>query len=513
MALTRRKLLRAGGVTVTAAGAVAAAGAYAHLALSGRGRYAEWKPLRDALSGELVLPDDDSYRSARRAYLAHYDQTLPVAVAYCETARDVRECVRFAQDRDIPVAPRSGGHSILGWSTTTGLVIDMSRMNRVIARDRTTALIGPGAQAIDVIHSLAPLGLGAPTGYCPTVGTGGYLLGGGVGVTARKHGLGADQVTGAEVVLADGRIVRCSEDVEPDLFWALRGGGGGNFGIATEFEVRAFARTRLVNFSIHWPWSAAVDAFRAFQHWYVDAGDDLASLFTLLLPDSAAGNEPFVNLDGSWYGDIEDLEVLLDDLVGEVGHEPTLRTASDNRYLDSMMDWFSCAEQTEVSCRLVSHNPEGVIDRGTYAVARCQYLPEPAPASGVTAMIEAFEAHRHPGQFRILWVWGMGGEASRPGPSDTAWAQRDAQFLMSNFLQMHTPFPDDEDIAAAKRWADGAYAAADPYSTGGAYINFPDASLPDPARAYHGANLERLREVKRRYDPHGFFHFPQGVNS
>ena len=222
-------------------------------------RASEWERLRAALSGDVVLPGDPTYDVARVLDNGFFDSIRPQAIARCATVGDVGTCLKFSQDNDISTAVRSGGHSAAGYSTTTGLVLDVSRLNRieVNAGGAGTVTIGPGAQGVDVMATLAAHGLSAVTGNCPTVCAGGYLQGGGMGPLSRKLGVASDRLVAADVVLANGRLVRCSTSREPELFWALRGGGGGNFGVVTRFEIAPSNVTRMVTFSIMWPWAAA----------------------------------------------------------------------------------------------------------------------------------------------------------------------------------------------------------------------------------------------------------------
>ncbi|MEK8108300.1 FAD-dependent oxidoreductase [Micromonospora sp. M12] len=195
----------------------------------------KWSRLRHHLHGRLVLPSEADYQKAKQLYQVQFDDTSPRAVAYCASATDVALCLRFAQDHGIPVAARSGGHSA-GIFHDPGLVIDVSELNAV-ALGNGSVTLGPGAQLIDIMNTLSPSGLGISGGYCPTVAAGGFLQGGGMGLFTRSIGMASDKVTSARVVLANGTVVTASPTQNPDLYWALRGGGGGNFGIVTSYEI------------------------------------------------------------------------------------------------------------------------------------------------------------------------------------------------------------------------------------------------------------------------------------
>ncbi|TMC21059.1 MAG: FAD-dependent oxidoreductase, partial [Chloroflexi bacterium] len=191
----------------------------------------DWATLASQLNGSLIRPGHAQYATAHQLFDPRYDSIQPAAIAYCASAKDVQNCLAFVRNFALPVAPRAGGHSYAGYSTTTGLLIDVTRMNE-ITTDVTsgTALIGAGARLIDVYARLAQDNLVLPAGSCPTVGITGLTLGGGIGVLGRKFGLTCDNMLSAQVVTADGRLLICNTQHYADLFWTLRGGGGGNFG-------------------------------------------------------------------------------------------------------------------------------------------------------------------------------------------------------------------------------------------------------------------------------------------
>jgi FAD/FMN-containing dehydrogenase len=217
--------------------------------------------LKQKLSGALLLPEDAGYADAKVGFNPLFDQQKPAAVAKCSSADQVRDCVLAAAGR-VPIAGRSGGHSYAGYSTPTGgLVIDVAPMSQIQIKDERTVVIGAGAKLKDVYEVLAQSRRCLPAGTCPTVGIAGLTLGGGVGVLTRKYGLTCDHLLSAEVVAADGRILTASAESEPDLYWALRGGGGGNFGIVTSFTFSTDPAPNLVVFSLKFPTGSAATVF------------------------------------------------------------------------------------------------------------------------------------------------------------------------------------------------------------------------------------------------------------
>src|ERR1700736_3057698 len=191
---------------------------------------ADWAALASSLQGTLVRPGSPQYQAAYKLYSPRFDGIRPEAIAYCASPADVQACLFFARKFGLPLAARGGGHSYAGYSTTSGLVVDVTRMNAVqVNASAGNAIVGAGARLIDVYAAAAQHGVVIPAGSCPTVGIAGVTLGGGIGVLGRKFGLTCDNLLAAQVVVADGRMLTCDANTDADLFWALRGGGGGNF--------------------------------------------------------------------------------------------------------------------------------------------------------------------------------------------------------------------------------------------------------------------------------------------
>ncbi|GAA5122273.1 FAD-binding oxidoreductase [Pseudonocardia adelaidensis] len=463
------------------------------------------------MRGDLVTPSDPRYDRARVGYWAQFDGVRPAAVAFCETPGDVAACLAFCQDADVPAVPRSGGHSLGGYSLTDGLVIDVSRMSGVGTRRagaEVTAVVGAGARQVDSLSALWRDGVVVPGGLCPTVSAGGFVSGGGFGWTTRRYGMACDHVLAAEVVLADGRVVRCSESVEPDLFWALRGAGGGNFGVITRYEMRARRIPTIVTYHLRWPWHAAEAVMAAWQRWVVEAPDELGSALTVTL----AGAEPAtVDLAGGWLGDRAALERLLDALVAEAGSRPETRTVQEDAYRDAMMAAYGVAGTTAAQRHWSGQNPEAVIPRQHFAVDRNVLLERPVPDSGIAEVLAALEHGRRPGQVRLLSCFALGGQANRVARTASAYVHRDAQIYMAYWVGLDRDRPDGADRHAAEAWADAGFAVIDRYAGGEAYQNFIDPRLGAWREAYYAENHARLVEVKRTYDPHGFFRFAQSI--
>ncbi|HEY9287961.1 MAG TPA: FAD-dependent oxidoreductase, partial [Candidatus Dormibacteraeota bacterium] len=353
---------------------------------SARATGPDWSRLRERLSGSLVLPSDADYAVARQLYWKAFDTVLPAGVAYCATVDDVRSCVLFASYNGIPAVARSGGHSFGGYSTTTGLVIDVSRLNGIQVGGETTVL-GPGAQLVDIVNAVSAHGVALAGGTCPTVAMGGYLQGGGIGWQTRALGLGCDSLQSAQLVLADGKVVTCSEHVRPDLFWALRGGGGGNFGIVTRYERRNSLISRVVNFTVAWSWDDVQDVLAGWQRWLPGLPRTLGPRWLVGLLDAAPGTTPFLVTDGTFLGSPEDLGPHLDALVSAVGRQPLARDVQDLGFQDAMMSWFECAEKTVAQCHRVGVNPVADLPRGSYQLERSRMFADNVPDAGLAEIV------------------------------------------------------------------------------------------------------------------------------
>src|SRR5579863_5555062 len=288
----------------------------------------DWAALARELQGTLVRPGNSQYQTALQLFSTRFDNVQPAGIAYCASPADVQTCLAFAQKYGLPLTARAGGHSYAGYSTSTGLVIDVTRMNGVTVSSNGTATIGAGARLIDVYATLSPQNLALPAGSCPTDGIAGLALGGGVGVLGRKFGLTCDNLLSAQVVVAGGRILTCNAGQNTDLFWALRGGGGGNFGVVTSFTFQLHQVGTLSLFTLDWPWSLAATVVNAWQNWAPQAADELWSN-CLLLATSNKQSGPIVRANGVYVGSASALNPLLQQIISSVGSSPSSNYVSD----------------------------------------------------------------------------------------------------------------------------------------------------------------------------------------
>ncbi len=481
---------------------------------------ADWEALRGELSrGRLVRRGDLGYDGARLLFDPKFDASRPAAIAYCAVPAEVSACLAFARKFGIPLAARSGGHSYGGWSTTTGLVIDVSMMSQVsvdVAARR--ARVGAGTLLIDLYDRLAAYGQAVPGGSCPTVGVAGLALGGGVGVVGRLFGLTCDNVVGLEIVTADGVVRECDADSQPDLFWACRGGGGGSFGIVTAFTFRTHPAPDLVLFYLQWPWSAAAQVVAAWQRWAPAAPDELWS--NMHLSAASGGALPQISVGGTYAGGIAQAQELLGRLYSAVGAAPSSTFVQSEPYLTAMLVEAGCSSQSVAQCHLPSQNPAGLLGRPP-EYAKSDFFTRPLPPAGIRTLIDRVQLMGQvtgaQGAAGGVAFDAFGGAINRVGPGETAFVHRDALFL-AQYSTTWTPQPGTEDAGAAgaavasqRTWLAEFHAAMRPYASRQAYQNYADPDLADWQHAYYGGNYPRLQRIKVAVDPTDMFRFPQSI--
>jgi hypothetical protein len=468
--------------------------------------------LRRHIRGDVVLPSDQAYEYSKQGVLVELDTVKPQAIVYCETSQDVSTAVKFAREHDITVHTRSGGHSLAGWSTGQGMILDCSRLNHVSVGNRTVRL-GPGVQSIDALATLQPYNRQILTGTCATVRMGGYLSGGGIGFQVRRFGVASDRLVSARMVLSDGRIVRASEKTHPDLFWAIRGGGGGNFGVATDFEVRPIPVTRMVYFDTYWPWDRAQEIITAWQEWCSSGSNSLGSTLNVLLRDGTAGNVPIIKINGGYDGPQSEIEQALNELASQAGATPSLRTVKELPYDEAMKAVYGCEQFTMLECHREGSNPDAKIRRTPFLRERTRLLDRPTGSAGVADLLAAFEANRRPGHITYLYLTALGGAANKVPRTRTAYVHRDAEFFVACATLLPQGQPSAEEAEAAMVWPTQAFDIIDPLSSGESYLNFPNPGMGDWRQAYYAENYPRLVSVKRRYDTPNFFRHDQSIGS
>jgi FAD/FMN-containing dehydrogenase len=415
----------------------------------------------------------------------------------CGSSGDVAAAIGYARQNGLPVVARSGGHCFAGRSSTDGVVIDLSPMDAVSVSD-ATATVGAGTRLGPLGEELQVYGLAVPTGCGRTVGIAGLTLGGGLGVLGRRHGLTCDQLLAAQVVLADGRVVDCDESHHSDLFWALRGAGGGHFGVVTFLGFHAVPAPEMTIFSLTWPLEAAAGLISAWVERAPDTVDDLSANLQLSVPAEVI-EPPTVNLVGAMSANQATTAAQLSELTAEVGAEPTSAAWHQLPYAQAK----SALDEGPAESAAAGAEAELIYRKSEFFSAEL-------PGEAVLALLGTLTSNRRAGQAREVSFLPMGGAYNRVPATATAFAHRDQRFLVEHLatVDLRASAAEQE---AARPWVLASWTAVHPWASGRVYPNFPDLGLTDWADAYWAGNHQRLRDVKRRYDPDNVFFAVQSL--
>ncbi|GAA1607806.1 FAD-binding oxidoreductase [Actinoplanes couchii] len=447
MVLSRRALLSAGLMSFVAPPAP---------------KDADWRALADGLDGTVERPGDTGYDQARRLFSPRFDEIRPPAVVRCGSTADVVQAVTFANRLGLPIVPRGGGHSYVGASTTSsGLVVDV-RPLRSVGVGAGTATVAGGATLLDVGAALAANGVTVPLGSCGSVGFSGFTCGGGIGRSTSAYGLASDNVTAAEVVTPDGRLRTVDAVREPELFWALRGGGGGRIGVVTSWQVRTRPAVPAGQFSLVYPWA---DAARVVSGWLarITVAPDEAWSACLLGSDRTGALS--VRVNGAVLGGDAHAEVTA--LTRSIAREPISATMGREP------------------------SPEPPKARAVQLTGS-DVFAHPLPEAGVAALLAILQRRstaKRPGSAKLKRLTGA---PARITPGSTAFPWHGAHTLLQWLVEPATADP--ATVADAYTWVDAGHHAMLPWSSG-RYVNYLEPGPFDPSR-YHGRNADRLQKIK-----------------
>ena len=447
--------------------------------------------LAGSFSGRLVQPGDAGYDEARTVWNGMIDRR-PGLILRCTTPADVSRAVRFARANNLLVAVRGGGHNIAGSAVCEGgLMIDLSPMRAVLVDPAArTARVEAGATLADVDRATQAHGLATPLGINSTTGIAGLTLGGGFGWLSRRFGLTIDNLLSAEVVTANGEAVHASATENPDLFWAIRGGGG-NFGVVTSFEFRLHpVGPEVLSGMIVHPLSAAREVLRFYRDFLPTTPDEFVCWFVLrkapplpFLPPEWHGRE-ILALAMCWSGGLAEgervaapLRACGKPLADVIAPHPYTgwQTVLDPLLTPGLRNYWKSHDFLELS--------DGLID---VLVKYANQIPDP--------------------NTEIAFAQ-LGGAVSRVALDATAYTHRNAQFVVNVHGRWEDPAKDEQCIA----WARELFRAAEPFATGGVYVNFLTQEEGDRVRAAYGPNYGRLVELKNRYDPTNLFRTNQNI--
>jgi FAD/FMN-containing dehydrogenase len=456
-----------------------------------------WSELGAAVEGTVLRAGAAGWDAARVLRNPRYDGAAPQGILRATNTADIVAGLQFARNSKTPVALRSGGHSFTGWSAggcpgtdvPPSLVISTAGLGAIeLSSDGSSVTIGPGAQLGDVYARLAAAGRAIGAGSCPTVGVGGLTLGGGIGVLVRSFGLTCDQLTGATVVTGDARVHEVSEQDEPELFWACRGGGGGSVGVVTSLTFRTQPAPPVLMFELTFPWSAAPGVVAAWQNWAPQADPRLWSSLRLL-GGARHPSGPVVTVSGTWTGAKTGADAAVDAFVRATGAAPLTHVATQRSYGDAMRAYAGGTAR-------VSESATSSIGSQRLSAAQIDtLLGQVARASSVAGLTEGGVA-----------LDALGGVVGDVADGDTAFPWRSALWT----AQYTATFADGADPTPFDAYVRGFRAAMRPAWGDAAYANYCDASITDPT-AYFGANTARLHGIAQKADPYGLFAQPHWV--
>ena len=466
--ISRQTFLR-GAAAALAAGAVLGSGRVGAVRATAAPNVTGWDGLSTALGGKVLLPDSPNFGAAKQVFNTNYNGLTPAAIVTPTSVADVQKAMAFAAANNLKVAPRSGGHSYIGASTANGaMVFDLRQLPGGINVNAGQVTVTPATSLYSMHETLAGAGRGVPTGTCPSVGAAGHALGGGMGADSRHAGLLCDQLTSAQVVLPGGQAVTASANSNPDLFWGLRGGGGGNFGVTTSLTFATFPTRDLDAVNLDFPAQAFAQVLVGWQNWLrsadrnswalADSTTDGMGTHCRILATCPAGSGPSV----------------ANAIVSAVGMQPS----GTDTHTFNRMDMV----------RYLAVNNLNPAPLGYVGGSDVFPAITPAAAQGIAAAVNAFPR----GAGRMLAIMhALDGALATVAPNATAYPWRRQSALVQWYVETNDP-------AAATSWLNTAHQAVQPYSVGG-YVNYIEAN--QPASRYFGPNLSRLSAVRQKFDP------------
>ena len=445
--------------------------------------------LRSSVRGEIILPDDAAYDEARHVFNAMIDRH-PAVIVRCNDVADVISAVNFGRQAQLNVSVRGGSHNVTGFAVNDdGLVIDLSHMRSVwVDPEQRVARVEGGATWGDVDHATHAFGLAAPAGIISTTGMG-LLLGGGIGYLTRPYGLSCDNLLSADVVLANGSLVTASPDHNPDLFWALRGGGG-NFGVVTSLSLRLHPVDTVIGGPILYPIEKCREALLLYRETMASTPEDFNAFFAfLIVPDvpafpEALRNQRVCGIVVCYTGPQELAEGLVKPLrdfgpvLDAIGPLPL-------PMLNSMFDFTM---------------PVGKL----HQYWKADYINE---LSDAAIDVHAQFGPKVPYGSSTMHIYPTGGAAQRVKRDETAYSYRDAEFVHV----IVAAGEDSADTPRGRQWVRDYWEALHPLSAGGAYVNFLMDEGDERIRATYRENYDRLVAVKRQYDPTNLFNQNQNI--
>ncbi|KQV14826.1 MULTISPECIES: FAD-binding oxidoreductase [unclassified Kitasatospora] len=449
----------------------------------------DWESLRSQVDGRVSRPGEPGFEENSSAFNKRYAGITAAGVLSVASVADVARGIAWARSQGLPVVARGGGHSYAGQAVTTGLVLDLHGLDAItVDRGSELVRVGGGVRAGQLYAELQRHDLAVPLGNSNDVGIGGLTLGGGVAAVSRAFGLTCDALVETDLVLADGTLVTCNEHENSDLFWACRGGGGGNFGVNTSFTFQARPTVASSTCLLIWPLTDAATVLPVMQLIMQGAPNEFSARIGV---NRSSGDDGVVSVIGQYLGPASELRTLL---------APVLDTVvPDRAEIEDRSYW----EAKDFLHHETSGDPFAVRTRTV-----SEPLSEEAVHTALTALARWPGSANPDGAGIALFTWG--GAINKIPATETAFPHRDVLFLVSMDTSWST-----EDSAEVRQanldWLTELHDAMGEFARDASYVNFTDPDLPGAQSAYFGPNLDRLRQIKRQYDPDRVFDFPQGI--
>lgn len=444
------------------------------------------------LTGEVIFPESEKYNKAR--LVSNYytsKNSKPHVVVYCQNREDVQNAVKWARCKNVPIRVRSGGHNHEGFSSGSGaIVIDVSKMKTVqIDKEKSIATLQPGITGGELYGKLFKEGFTQVGGTCGDVGISGLVLTGGMGPLFRKHGLACDNLISLEMVNATGDLIQVTPNNEhKDLFWACCGGGGGNFGVVTSLVLKIYPAKQVTWFNIGWDWNQPVEKIIAtWQEFFLKEDKRWFShldLWSKAFPTDQFKKQP-IKVMGVFYGSPEEAKKEL---------APFLNIGKPTDETIKLVDWEIAIKQfEEATSTFITEKPE-YKSTGAFAM-------EPLPNEAIQTIVHTLQ--NSPSSLLNVLIFTLG---DHPSPQNNAYFYRQAK----SFLQYSTQWLKENEDTKKIQEVDALRNSLLTFAYGD-YVGNPDRSIKDYLKAYYGDNVERLRCIKRKYDPDNIFKFEQSI--
>ncbi|MDU0200932.1 MULTISPECIES: FAD-binding oxidoreductase [Paenibacillus] len=440
------------------------------------------------LTGRLVFPGNPTYHAARMEFNRRFSK-FPKVIVFCRRTQDVINAVKWARERGVRLRVRSGRHSYEAFSAVNGgIIIDVSEMDKVkVDRKNRVAIVQTGNPLARVYKKLWIKRVALPAGTAPDVGVAGLTLGGGIGLLSRKYGLTCDNLKQVKMVVASGRYgaktIVANRRQYADLLWASQGGGGGNFGVATAYTFRVRPISKVSIYSVTWNWSDLEKVLPVWQRWAPSVTNRLTS--TIEVSAKQVGT---IVSTGQLLGGAEELRSLI---------RPLLRAGNPVKVLVKTVPFI---EATKFFAESDLHLEPKFKISGAYGF-------QPLPREGVRIIRDFLS--KAPNRNSTVWSQSLGGAGSavsRISPTATAYPHRKAETI----YELSARWRNNREQQRNIQWVERFRRALRPFVKGD-YVNFPDLQMKNWPKAYYGVNLGRLKQVKRKYDPHNVFRFAQSI--